>query len=119
MKEYLLSVNSVNQPTVLESKDATYVLLTRLILCEKGTFVTHPDMGVGIVSRYRFSTSDELEALRTDITEQVSTYLPDLIATDITVTEDTTNRIIDIQITVDSITYSFTFDKTTKTLSDL
>ena len=48
-------------PKVLDEKDATHTLIVRLILLEKGTYPTHPDMGVGIVSNYRFAFTEELD----------------------------------------------------------
>jgi hypothetical protein len=117
LNEYTLSINSFNLPKVLDTKDATYTLLIRLILLEPGTFQSHPKMGVGIISRYRYSLYEDLEKLRNDISEQVTTYLPDLAATDIRVSED--SRVICIYITVDNILYTIKFDKITKTLMDL
>lgn len=61
-------------------------------------------------------TSD-LEKLRVDALEQISTYLPELTATEIVITED--NRETNIQITVDNTLYELVFDKTTKTIKDL
>lgn len=117
MKEYTLSMDPFQRPKVLDEKDATHTLIVRLILLEKGTYPTHPDMGVGIVSNYRFAFTEELEKLRTDILEQMSTYLPDIAATDVQVSEDEKEVVIDI--TVDDTLYELIFDKTTKTLKDL
>ena len=54
LKEYSMSVNDFNQPADAKGKKAIGVLLVRLLLMEKGTDPMRPDMGVGIVSRYRY-----------------------------------------------------------------
>jgi hypothetical protein len=74
-------------------------------------------MGVGIISRYRYSSSDDLEQLKEDIDDQITTYLPELIATEISVTES--EKIVYIAIVVDDVVYSLTFNKETKTLDSL
>lgn len=89
----------------------------QLILLEKGTFHTRPDMGVGIVSRYRFASSDILEQLKADIEDQMTTYLPDLIATEIRLSQ--TDKVINIGIVVDDVAYTLIFNTETKTLDSL
>lgn len=115
--EYLLTVNNFNKPTILGKQDAIYTLLIRLILLEPGTIQSHPNMGVGLVSRYRYSNSENLENLKSDIKDQIAIYLPSLTVNDVSVTESTQS--ITIQITVNNTVYSTVFDTTTKTLADL
>jgi len=117
LREYTLSLNEFNRPKVLEDQDATCVKLVELILLEKGTFPTRPDMGIGIVSRYRYSSSEDLEQLKADIEEQMTTYLPELIATEVAISES--DKAVKIAIVVDEIVYNLTFDKETKTLDSL
>lgn len=117
MNEYLLSLNPFNKPKILEEKDAIYTLLIRLILLEPNTFPTHPNMGVGIVSRYRYSDFFDLEKLKVDITNQVIIYLPELIPVTVEVGDDGVNIII--QITSNGTLYELTFNKETRSLSDI
>ena len=117
LREYTLSLNEFNRPKVLEDQDATCIKLAQLILLEKGTFPTRPDMGIGIVSRYRYSSSEDLEQLKADIEDQTATYLPELIATEVEVSES--DKRLKIAIVVDNVVYSLTFDKETKTLASL
>lgn len=117
LREYTLSLNEFNQPKIYTNNDATCLKLMQLILLEKGTYPTRPDMGVGIVSRYRFSLMDNLTDLKSDIQDQVLTYLPELLATDITV--EGANKEIHIYITIDETVYSLTFSQETTTLSSL
>ena len=74
--EYFLGTNEFNRPTVYTDVDATYTLLIRLILLDPGTYPTHPKMGVGLVSRYRYAKESDLSQLGIDIEEQIATYLP-------------------------------------------
>lgn len=117
IREYTLSLNEFKRPLILTDQDATCVKLIELILLEKGTYPTRPNMGVGIISRYRYSSSDDLEQLKNDIEEQISTYLPELIATEVSVSES--DKAINIAIVIDDIVYRLTFNKETKTLASL
>ena len=47
-REYLMSVNKINEPVVETEQRAIALLLLRLILLEPGSDPLHPDMGVGI-----------------------------------------------------------------------
>ena len=73
----MLSVNSFNEPTEYKNRDSVALLLLRLFLLEPGTNNARPEMGLGIVSRYRFSTDQDMDSLRTDIRTQINTYLPE------------------------------------------
>jgi hypothetical protein len=117
IREYTLSLNEFNKPKILTNEDATCVKIMELILLEKGTYPTRPDMGVGIVSRYRYSYSDSAEQLKGDIATQIDTYLPELSATEITIKYS--DMAIYIYITVDEVVYSLTFNKETTTLDSL
>ena len=82
-KEYLLSINEFMQPKVLKNDQAAYTDIIRLFLLEPGTNQTHPEMGIGIRSRYRFSDTSEIYKLKQEIKEQMKTYLPNLIMMDV------------------------------------
>lgn len=109
MKEAVLSLNAFNMPKVFEEVDSSYVLITRLILLEPGTFQSHPNMGVGIKSRYRYNNnSDFMLNLKNDISSQISTYLPELQYTDITL-KNKDNK-LGIIITTDDGSYALAYD---------
>ena len=55
VSEPLMSINKFNKPKVLQEPDSGVIRIVRLILLEPGTIQTHPDMGVGIVSKFRYS----------------------------------------------------------------
>ena len=120
--EYLMSVNKFDRPKKYVDTEgkpaATQTLITRLILLEPGTIQHHPHMGVGIVSKYRYMTTDELPALRQDIQDQCQKYLPDLYDCNVEVSlyDQHTVRIM---LTSNGLHYIADFDKNTLTLSEL
>ena len=117
VKEYFLGVDEFKHPKSYTQQDATYVLLIRLILLEKGTYPTRPDMGVGIVSRYRWANTDQMEQLKTDISDQITTYLPEFQDVDVAVSAS--DLTILIEITIDGYTYQVTYTREVSTLSAL
>lgn len=82
-KEYVLSINEFIQPKVLSGDQAAYTNIIRLFLLDPGTNQTHPDMGIGIRSRYRFSDTSEISKLREEVKTQMQTYLPNLLTMDV------------------------------------
>ena len=82
-KEYLLSINEFVQPKVLSGDSAAFADIIRLFLLEPGTNQTHPDMGIGIRTRYRFSDTSEIGKLKQEVKEQIQTYIPNLLIMDI------------------------------------
>ena len=87
MKEHVLSINDFNMPKVFDENDSNYVLLIRLILLEPGKFQSHPTMGIGIKSRYRFNNNEDfMDSLRSDLRNQINKFLPWIVTTEITIT---------------------------------
>lgn len=83
-KAHVLSLNEFNMPKVFDESDSTYVHIIYLLLLEPGTFQSHPNMGVGLRSRYRYNNDENfLLDLKNSITNQISTYLPELTFVDI------------------------------------
>lgn len=78
-KEYVLSINEFIQPKVLSGDQAAYTDIIRLFLLDPGTNQTHPEMGIGIRSRYRFSDTSQISTLREEVKTQMQTYLPNLL----------------------------------------
>ena len=85
LKEQLLSINEFMQPKILKGESAAFTDIIRLFLLEPGTNQTHPEMGIGIRSRYRFSDTDEMSVLKQEIKTQMESYLPTLLIMDIQV----------------------------------
>ena len=108
MKEHVLSLNDFNMPKVFNESDSAYVLIIRLLLLEPGKFQSHPEMGVGIRSRYRFNNDVNLQ---NDIKKQIDKYLPELSATDVTITSN--NKVLGIIINTADGAYVVSYDTTT------
>ena len=112
MKERVLSLNDFNMPKVFNESDSAYVLIIRLLLLEPGKFQSHPEMGVGIRSRYRFNNDENfLMNLQNDIKKQIDKYLPELSATDVTITSN--NKVLGIIINTADGAYVVSYDTTT------
>ena len=87
MKEHVLGLNDFNMPRVFNENDSNYILLIRLILLEPGKFQSHPTMGIGIKSRYRFNNNEDfMDSLRSDLRNQINKFLPWIVTTEITIT---------------------------------
>lgn len=105
LKEYALSVNEFNQPAEARGKRAIGVFLIRLLLMDKGTDPMRPDMGVGIVSRYRYMFEEQCSELISDIRQQIQTYL--LSYSNFLVEAKVVDKELVLDITINDETYSF------------
>ena len=106
LKEYAMSVNDFKQPADAKGKKAIGVLIVRLLLMEKGTDPMRPDMGVGIVSRYRYMFEDNCPDLIQDIRQQLQTYL--VPYSNISTLEATVvDKELHLTIVIDDNTYSY------------
>ena len=95
-KEYFLSLDNFNRPAEVTGGEAVALLIARLIMLEPGSDPLHPTMGVGLVSKYRYS--NKLEELKSDIKEQISTWLPDFVSdTDISLII-TPDKVLNVEI---------------------
>lgn len=109
-KEYLLTTDEFNNPKVLEGKDAISQLLIHLILLEPGTYASRPTMGVGLVSRYRYTSEDNLDVLKQDIEDQISTYLPEFSGVKVTLEMDDDDQLV-INIEINGTVYKYETSK--------
>ena len=113
LKEYNLSVNDFNEPLVDEGAKAVCTLLARLILLEPGTIQSHPDMGVGIISKFRFSFTGRAAELKGLIESQINKYLPSLSGVQINVQE--ANKVYYITAQMDKQLYGISIDSNMNT----
>lgn len=110
----VLSVNSFNNPKVLEDKNAMYMQIIYLILLKKGTFQTRPDMGVSLRERYRYNNSETLKSdLLNDIQKQMEQYLPELQDAKVDVEIDNVNHIMTIIVDTTEATYGLQYNTVT------
>lgn len=110
-----MSVNEFNEPLVLTGRDSTATKILRLLLLEPGTSNSRPKMGVGIVSKYRFSLEDNLDELTDTIKDQIKTYLTE--ATMHNVQLELRDKILYITISIDDDFYVYELDEQNKILS--
>lgn len=114
-KEYTMSVNEFNEPLVYTGKDSTALKILRLLLLEPGTINCRPEMGIGIVSKYRFSMEDDLSNLSGNIKEQIKMYLPDSILHEVQL--ELKEKKLYISIRIDEDFYIYDLDEESKILS--
>ena len=81
--EPLLSVDKYYKPLVAKDENYATLLLVRLILLEPGTIQTHPDCGVGLVSKFRYATDVDMIELQKRIKDQIMLYLPQYSLVDV------------------------------------
>lgn len=77
LQEALLTTDNFNRPKTVTGAEANCILIVRLIIMEKGSRIGYPNMGIGIKSRYRYTTEDEISNLETEIYDQIAEYLPE------------------------------------------
>lgn len=96
MEAHVLSLNDFSRPKVFNKADAEYVNIVYLMLLNKGTYQSHPNMGLGIRERYRFDNSENLlNDLRNDIRNQLTQFLPTINVTNVeTILKDKTLGVI-------------------------
>ena len=124
MNEYLLDVDKRQQPKVFTKYEGDRINVFRLIMLEPGTFPTHPTLGVGLVSRWRFRDVDTIKSsLASTIEAQLKDFMPQLIDPQVAVTivNNNNKNIINISVRVNGeLTYTFKVDEETRhTLASL
>ena len=106
LKEYSMSVNDFKQPAEAKGKKAIGVFLVRLLLMEKGTDPMRPNMGIGIVSRYRYMFEEDCIELERDIRTQLQTYLLPYMNIS-TIKAEIIDKELHLTIVIDDNTYSY------------
>jgi hypothetical protein len=115
--EHVLAKDEFNNPKVLNGPNAIVQKILNLILLRPGTYPTRPYMGVGLIENFRYTFTDEIDKLEAEINEQIRTYLPEFESVNVNL--DTTmekNKVLLINIIVDSSVYTISLDSDKKTL---
>lgn len=117
IREYSLKVNDFNEPKVYEKQQALMLLLTRLILLEPGAFQSHPDMGVGLISNFRYRVDDGslVSDLKSRIQSQINTYLPFLDGVNVLV--EIHDKSFYVTIGIDDLIFGVLYNTQTNDLS--
>lgn len=124
ISEFAFSVDDFQNPKVFKNGEAVCTLLVRLLLLEPGTIQSHPEAGVGLISKYRYSVEGSAAELRGDFQRQIEKYLPQLQGVHLSVVERDHKLFITAEI--GDVLYGISFDQSTlkidtdyKSLSDL
>lgn len=130
IRDYLLDVNDLNQPKVLDLSEietgkmnSAALLIVRLLLLKKGTYPDYPDLGIGIRGRYRFAFEEELITLRQELEEQMTLYLPELLPVEVEVSlyrpKDSLDNKILFSITIRETRFSILYNIAQNTIDGL
>ena len=98
ISEFLMSVDDFQNPKVIKNTDAVSTLLIRLLLLEPGMLQSHPDAGVGLISRFRYSVETEAPNLQSEFQKQIEKYLPQFQGATVSVKVKNQTFIIGVQI---------------------
>lgn len=112
--EFGLSVDDFQNPKVYKNGDAILTLLTRLLLLEPGTIQSHPEMGVGLISKYRFSVEGNTQTLQSNFQRQLDKYLPQLQGIKVNVIEKGSSYFITAEF--EHVLYGISFDTKTSNI---
>lgn len=114
-KEFSFSVDDFQNPKVYKDSEAMCTLLVRLLLLEPGTIQSHPEAGVGLMSKYAYSIEDDVSGLKTDFQKQIETYLPDFQG--VTVNVKLKNKVLYIGVEIDGTIYGIYYDENTSSIT--
>lgn len=106
--EFAFSVDDFKNPKLYKNAEAVSTLLVRLLLLEPGTIQSHPDMGVGLISKYRFSVEGEGVNLQGEYQRQIEKYLPQFQGVQVSVKEK--NKQFQISVQIDDTLYGIYYD---------
>lgn len=123
MTEHLMSISKTQTPKILTGVDGDKMAIMRLILMEPGLYETHPEMGVGLVSKYKYKDIKTIEATLPDnIKSQMRTYMPQIIEPEVAVSfakDESGQNMIVIGITSDQMKTIITVNEETRQLVSL
>lgn len=114
INEYCMTNNDFMQPKVLKDAEAIATRLAWLILLEPGTFQSHPDMGVGLISKFRYGFEEDAATLKERIVDQINKYLPEYRGVSINVSFDKKDG-YRISAEINGVLFGISYDKETNT----
>lgn len=112
--EFSFSVDDFQNPKVYKDAEAISTLLVRLLLLEPGTFQSHPEMGVGLISKYRFGVEGVAQELQSNFQSQIETYLPQFQGARVSCREK--EGVLMIVAEIDNTLYGIYFDSSTNNI---
>lgn len=117
MFDGFLSTNSFDEPTIVKDINAAQVAIIRLLLLEKNTIQSHPDMGIGLITRWRYGDTLDLGKLATEIQDQIDLYLPSLAGSTVDLVPQ--ERDLYIKVLHQNVVYGFKLDNDAGSLAPL
>lgn len=112
--EFAFSVDDFKNPKLFKNPEAVTTLLVRLLLLEPGTLQSHPDAGVGLYSRYSYSTEGTALKLQGEFQSQIERFLPLFQGARVSVKEK--NKTFRISVEIDNTMYGISYDTDTKNI---
>ena len=117
-REYLLDVDEYVRPKKVFNHDAMATVLMYLALLDPETYPTHPGMGLGLVTRWRWKMAPEVTNCEREYKRQIQTYLPWFENVDVEM-QLTQNNLLLILITLNQQQYQLVFNTEEQTLRSL
>lgn len=126
--DYLLGLDDLQQPRAIDMSiirpnewNSAILCIARLILMRKGQLEDHPEMGIDIRARYRFTYENELAQLNQEIQEQVNRYLPEFAPVEVTsqFKKEKNSGSVAIVIVIDNVAYELLYSLTSTTIEGL
>lgn len=116
--EYLFSIDKFKKPVHITNKTYhAFLLIIRLILMNPGTIQSNPELGVGLVAKYRYGYPNDVSDLANEINEQISTYLPAFSFINVSAEIDSGNsHVINISLNAREEVLNFSYDLELKNL---
>lgn len=106
--EFCFSVDDFQDPKRYKNAEAIATLLVRLLILEPGTFQSHPEMGVGLYSRYAYSVEGRANELKNEFESQIEKYLPQFSGVHVEVVEK--NGVYYIGAEIDNTLFRIYYD---------
>ncbi len=113
--ERSLSVDEYLQPKTYKNSEAIAVFLARLLLLEPGTFQSHPECGIGLISQYRYGIEGNSIRLQSEFQRQIEKYLPDVQGVNVSVKEK--DGYYNISAEIDGILYGIQYNTANSKIS--
>lgn len=116
IKEYSMNVDRYGTPSIYKNFNALGVLIGRLLLLEPGTITHSPEMGVGLISKFRFMQSDKKPEFEDRVKDQITDYIDSTLLVDVNVEFIPNKNVMQIFITINNVDYAYYFDSDNITL---
>lgn len=127
--DHLIGIDDIGRPkeidmTIIKSgvMNSAILMIIRLLLTRKGTYADIPDLGIDLRGRYRFAFEEELTTLENEISQQMTTYLPEFSPVEVHAllrTGDTDGPKVVIEITIDATVYQLIYNVITNTIDGM